>query len=730
MPLSNSFTGSSLLEDEAVVLKDYIVGQRLGEGSYGSVYLVTYIPSGERFALKIMQNTCLQGCEPLIIQEATVMQSLEHPHVVKLYKFLQSTAAFYFLLELAEGGELFDLIIAERHFQEPTARRYFQQLMSAIDHCHSNGVAHRDLKAENLLLGKNNKLLVCDFGFSSKLHMEGFGEDNGEPIDLQLPIGTLHYTSPEMTGRPYNQNAADAFQQDLWSAGIILFFMLTGRLPFDGRDDEETLYLIQHASFSFEEEEIKNISEGARSLLRCMLALEPTDRLTTTQIIENAWFMEDLEATLFPHRTSLTRSMAFLDFSTQHRVTQEEEAVLRSAFRKIDIDGYGKLARDQVRDMLTTLHGEKVTSADVSELMKLFTGDPKSKFITYEQFRDAWVRKDLAHHPSKWQSDLQLPKIIGTQMDKVEREVVRQLRIAFDSVDDLHTGVINVEQWKRLFKRCKIDVSEDEIQSLMRFFDEHDLGTSREITFDKFLMGMAMREMLVRHPMGPKLAAATNLAALLQSRKLAECVRHGFFVVGLQNAVVEKLTSCRERLLLLYSDDIVSDTENVYSFRYLGSAALLVGATMETSTPMLTSITAPLVGSGPPCEFVFGASLSRMQKPPSLGASLLTNSHDGSAINGGGTGPLLNSSNQAAATLTHRALAYGGTGAVSQINGVCDVDVILAPASFGYTLVRFRRIHGKTRDFREAVTFITSLVEVERQQAMEDTLPRGESELM
>ncbi|RNC30249.1 protein kinase, partial [Trypanosoma cruzi] len=203
-----------------------------------------------------------------------------------------------------------------------------------------------------------------------------------------------------------------------------------------------------------------------------MLALEPTDRPTLQQIIEDEWFGENLDAALFPHRHSLKRSSVFLDFSTQHHVTPEEEAVLEVAFRKIDIDGYGRITRDEVRDMLATLRGERVGAEDVSELIQLFTGNAGSAFITYKQFRDTWVKKDLAHRPFRRRNDFQLSKIIGTQMDMVEREVVRQLRLAFDSVDDLHTGAISVDQWKRLFKRCEIKVTEEEIYSLMRFFDE------------------------------------------------------------------------------------------------------------------------------------------------------------------------------------------------------------------------------------------------------------------
>ncbi|KAG8341343.1 Protein kinase domain [Trypanosoma vivax] len=751
MPPSNAFTGLEQLQDESIVLKDYVAGQRLGEGSYASVFLVTYVPSNEQFAMKIIPNTFFMGNECQIIQEATVMQSLEHPHVVKLYKFLQSTSAFYLVLELASGGELFDLIISKKYFSETTARMYFQQLMSAIDYCHSNGVAHRDLKAENLLLGKDNKLLVCDFGFCSRLHLEGDDSDDGEQSDTMLqPTGTLHYTSPEMAARSSSSASVNAFQQDLWSAGIILFFMLTGRLPFDGRDDEETLHFIQTGAFDFTNEECTRISREARALVTSMLAVEPTMRPSTAQIIEDRWFVVDLEASFFPHRVTLKRTFSFLDFSTQHRVTEQEEAALRTAFSKIDIDGYGKITRDQLRDMLTTLHGEKVSAEEVGELVKLFTGHEKSTVITYEQFRDAWVKKDLAHLSFKHSGDFQLSKIISTHKDDVERDVVRKLRRAFDSIDDLHTGVINVNQWKQLFKRNNCNVNDEELCSLMRFFDEHNQCKLGEITFDMFLDGVVHREMLVRHPMGRKLAAATNLAELLQTRRVTVSVLHGFIVCGIESAIIGKLQSQSDRLTLLFKGDTAPGTEQVYSFRYVSTIAAAMassGCTGEGDASLFLSYE-PMSNT----SFGHGSCSSPFMLPRTVvGASVVYNgyadrqgsvpgeSSDRRDTNGIGSSQNNNNSSLFGSSpyntrgippLLYRAIASGGAGTTAQKGGVCNFDLILAQASLGYTVVRFRRIYGQTRDFHEAVAYVTDLLDVERQQAMEDTLPRGESVLI
>ncbi|CBH15400.1 protein kinase, putative [Trypanosoma equiperdum] len=740
MTSTTEFTGSSLLQDEKVVLKDYVASQRLGEGGYASVFLVKYVPSGECFAMKIIPNNYLMGSESLIIQEATVMQSLEHPHVVKLYKFLQSTSAFYLIMELAECGELFDLVIAEKYFREATARLYFQQLMSAIDYCHSNGVAHRDLKAENLLLGKDNRLLVCDFGFCSKYRTEGEDGDDGSPNETLQPIGTLHYTSPEMVTRTTGSLAVDVFQQDLWCAGIILFFMLTGRLPFSGRDDEETLHLIQMGSFSFTEEEEARLTPGARSLVRGMLALEPTERPSISQILESEWFVVDIKADLFPHRPELKRGAAFLDFSTQHRATEQEEAAIRKAFKKINIDGYGDITRDQLRDMLTTLHGKKVSAEGVSELVHLFTGKKDSMFVTFKQFHDAWVIRDLAHSSFKHSDDFQLPKIIDTEMDGVERKVVRQVRTAFDCVDELHTGVIDMNQLKRLFERCQTDVNDEEIRSLIRFFDEHEVGNRGEITFRMFLKGVVSRDMLVRHPMGRKLAAATNLAALYRYCELRESVRRGVFVSGVWDNIVKKLMKHADRLVLIRDVVNMSDVERVYSFCYVGKSA-------AQTTPLTMSATPPAIESEgcflTPKDLSHNALLGNSFCTSSIPMLPHSTGHAGqySNVNDAHHGNLASSyeeSSRWAESLKagsvsppQRTIAYGsGPTPKNQVTGTCTIDVLLSSGAFEYTLVRFCRISGRTHDFHEAVAYVAKLLEPERLRAMEDTLPRGESVLI
>nr|CCC93562.1 putative protein kinase [Trypanosoma congolense IL3000] len=738
---STEFTGSSLLKDEEIVLADYVAGQRLGEGTYASVFAVTYVPSGQRFAMKRIPTSYLMVSESQIIQEATAMQSMEHPHVVKLHKFLQSTSAFYLLLDLASGGELFDLIISERYFRESTARLYFQQLMSAIDYCHSKGVAHRDLKAENLLLGKDNQLLVCDFGFCSTYHVGDVDENDNTANDLLLPIGTLHYTSPEAAARGATRASVDAFQQDLWSAGVILFFMLTGRLPFSGRDDEETLYLIQKGTFSFTDDEKGRISDGAQSLVCAMLALEPTERPGITQIVEDDWFIVDLEAGVFPHRPSLKSSLVFLDFSTQHRATEQEEAVIKKAFRKIDIDGHGMINRDQIRDMLTTLRGAGVVAEEVTELIELFTGNAGSDSITYEEFRDAWVNKDLAHSSFKRNRDFQLPKIIDTEVDNVDRKTVRQVRGAFDRVDKLHTGIIDAERLKQHFEECNSPANEEEIQSIIRFFDERGVGQRGEITFHMFLKGVVKREMLVRHPLGWKLAEVTSLTKFLQLRKLRESLRRGILVCGLWTDVVKKLMTQKDRLVPFCEGRKLSDVEHVFSFCYTGSVGL-------QTVPLAMSVTPPQFdpeGNPSPLHYNVPPSMlcNSLDESPcrlfSWGANPSLNAvgsndcrHDGDYIIGSGDGARGAANLMGDSTSSKRCTYSFGcsVNATCLASGTCVVDVILSPGCSGYTFLRFCRISGRTHDFHEAVGYISGLFEMERQQAMEDSLPRGESVLI
>lgn len=205
------------------------------------------------------------------------MKLLNHPTCIKLLEVLASKTTIFLVLELVTGGELFDRIVTDGRFDEASARKYFIQLVEGLSHCHSNGVCHRDLKPENLLLDAHGDLRITDFGLSS------FNENQDERSFLHTTCGTPNYVAPEvLMDKGYEGEAAD-----VWSAGVILYVLLSGFLPFDEAQMVDLFRKIISADFQYP----AWLSREAQTLISRMLEPDPTRRATMQEIQESAFFL-------------------------------------------------------------------------------------------------------------------------------------------------------------------------------------------------------------------------------------------------------------------------------------------------------------------------------------------------------------------------------------------------------------------------------------------------------
>ncbi|CAH9115299.1 unnamed protein product [Cuscuta europaea] len=204
-------------------LGKYELGRTIGEGTFAKVKFAQNTETGESVAIKVLAKSTILKHQLVeqIKREISIMKILRHPCIVKLHEVLSSQTKLYFVLEFVSGGVLFDKIVHQGRLCEDEARRYFQQLIDAVAHCHSKGVYHRDLKPENLLLDSIGNLKVSDFGLSA-LPMQGVEL-------LHTTCGTPNYVAPEVLG----QRGYDGAAADVWSCGVILYVLLAGSLPFD-----------------------------------------------------------------------------------------------------------------------------------------------------------------------------------------------------------------------------------------------------------------------------------------------------------------------------------------------------------------------------------------------------------------------------------------------------------------------------------------------------------------
>ncbi|XP_043689018.1 CBL-interacting protein kinase 5-like [Telopea speciosissima] len=260
-----------------ILMQRYELGRMLGQGTFAKVYHARNLRTNQNVAIKVIDKEKILkvGLIDQIKREISVMRLVQHPNVVQLYEVMASKTKIYFTMEYVKGGELFNKI-ARGKLKEDAARKYFQQLIGAVDFCHSRGVYHRDLKPENLLLDENGNLKVTDFGLSA------LGESVWNDGLLHTTCGTPAYVAPEVI----NKKGYDGAKADIWSCGVVLFVLLAGYLPFQDSNLMEMYRKISKGEFKCP----NWFSSEVRKLLSRILDPNPHTRVTIAKIMENPWF--------------------------------------------------------------------------------------------------------------------------------------------------------------------------------------------------------------------------------------------------------------------------------------------------------------------------------------------------------------------------------------------------------------------------------------------------------
>lgn len=285
-----------------VLMQRYELGRLLGQGNFAKVYHARNLKTGQSVAIKVLNKEMLMrvGMMEQIKREISVMHRLRHPNVVQLYEVMASKTKIYFAMEYVKGGELFDKV-SKGKLREDVARKYFQQLIDAVDYCHSRGVYHRDIKLENLLLDESGDLKVSDFGLSALL------ESRMSDGLLHTTCGTPAYVAPEVI----KKKGYDGAKADIWSCGVILYVLLAGFLPFSDKNLMEMYRKINKADFKCPQW----LPSDARRLLRRILDPNPKTRITISKIIDSSWFRKgykQVEASQVPPLSN-TDGKDFLD---------------------------------------------------------------------------------------------------------------------------------------------------------------------------------------------------------------------------------------------------------------------------------------------------------------------------------------------------------------------------------------------------------------------------------
>uniref|UniRef100_A0A8H8CQV7 non-specific serine/threonine protein kinase n=1 Tax=Psilocybe cubensis TaxID=181762 RepID=A0A8H8CQV7_PSICU len=314
-------------------LGEYTILKDVAEGTFGKVKMAVHTITGHKVAMKYISKAVIQRekTKTRVRREFEYMRTLRHPHIIKLYEVISTPTDIIFVLEFA-GGELFNYIVNNGRMDEARARRFFQQIISGIEYSHRLKIVHRDLKPENLLLDDDLNVKIADFGLSNEISDGDF---------LTTSCGSPNYAAPEVIrGGVYAGP-----EIDVWSTGVILYVMLTGRLPFEDEDVQLLFQKISQGNFH----NPSYLSPDARSLISSMLVVDPVKRITIPEITQHPFFTTDLPRYLTPlppppgpvlgTLSSLVTPPKQLDFEIIEGLGKiEEDVVEELANSMIDVD--------------------------------------------------------------------------------------------------------------------------------------------------------------------------------------------------------------------------------------------------------------------------------------------------------------------------------------------------------------------------------------------------------
>ncbi|CAH9127727.1 unnamed protein product [Cuscuta epithymum] len=376
----------SVLGRKAGNIKDtYIIGKKLGQGQFGTTFLCVEKTSRKEFACKSIAKRKLTSEEDVedVRREIQIMHHLEgHPNVVQIIGAYEDAVAVHVVMELCAGGELFDRIIQRGHYTEKKAAELARVILGVVEACHSLGVMHRDLKPENFLFINEEEeapLKTIDFGLSAFFKPgETFSEVVGSP----------YYVAPEVLRKHYGQAC------DIWSAGVIIYILLSGVPPFWDETEQGIFEQVLKGELDFVSEPWPNISDSAKDFVRKMLVRDPKQRPTAHEILCHPWVRVGGVALDKPLDSAvLSRLKQFSAMNKLKKIairviaetlSEEEIAGLKEMFKMIDADSSGHISLEELKRGLETA-GANLKDSEIYSLMQAADID-NSGTIDYGEF--------------------------------------------------------------------------------------------------------------------------------------------------------------------------------------------------------------------------------------------------------------------------------------------------------------------------------------------------------
>ncbi|KAJ9169099.1 hypothetical protein P3X46_020566 [Hevea brasiliensis] len=370
----------------------YSLGKELGRGQFGVTYLCTENSTGHIYACKSILKRKLinKGDREDIKREVQIMQHLSgQPNIVEFRGSYEDRQSVHVVMELCAGGELFDRIIAKGHYSERDAARICKDIVNVVHACHFMGVMHRDLKPENFLLASKDEgamLKTTDFGLSVFIE---------EGKTYRNIVGSAYYVAPEVLRRSYGKEI------DIWSAGVILYILLSGVPPFWAETEKGIFDAILEGYIDFESSPWPSISDSAKDLVRRMLTQDPKRRITSAQVLDHPWIKDGGAASDKPIDSAvLSRMKQFRAMNKLKKLalkviaenlSEEEIKGLKAMFTNMDTDKSGTITYEELKTGLARL-GSRLSETEVKQLMEAADVDGNGT-IDYIEFISATMHR-------------------------------------------------------------------------------------------------------------------------------------------------------------------------------------------------------------------------------------------------------------------------------------------------------------------------------------------------
>ncbi|WIA08867.1 hypothetical protein OEZ85_008288 [Tetradesmus obliquus] len=380
-----SSTNSVLGKDTPEVKSIYDFGRTLGKGQFGTTRLVTDKKIGEVLACKSISKRKLVTPEDIadVQREVQIMHHLAgHPNVVTLRGAYEDKHHVHIVMEVCQGGELFDRIVERGSYTEKDAAEAIRTIVKVVQHCHNMNVIHRDLKPENFLLTDKTEaanIKATDFGLSV------FFKDSQAFKDI---VGSAYYVAPEVLRRNYGKEA------DIWSCGVMLYILLSGMPPFYGDNEQQIFDAVLRNKPDFDTDPWPKLSGPAKDCVKRMLVRDPSKRATAAEVLAHEWIKENGVAgdnEIEPEVLKRIRGFAAMNKLKKEalkviaaNLPMDEITGLKEMFHSMDKDASGTITVDEMRDGLRA-KGSKIPESELQRIMENadVNGDGK---VDYEEF--------------------------------------------------------------------------------------------------------------------------------------------------------------------------------------------------------------------------------------------------------------------------------------------------------------------------------------------------------